>query len=47
MGVGFTLIVPLADGQKAKTAWRGAQIVGWIERREHGEPQVVVHAARD
>jgi phosphoribosylformylglycinamidine cyclo-ligase len=46
MGVGFTLIVPLADGQKAKTAWRGAQIVGWIERRQDGEPQVVVHPAR-
>ena len=47
MGVGFTLIVPLSDGEKAKNAWRGAAIVGWVEKRHAGEPQVVVHAARD
>ena len=47
MGIGFTLIVPLSDGEKAKNAWRGAAIVGWVEKRHADEPQVVVHAARD
>jgi phosphoribosylformylglycinamidine cyclo-ligase len=46
MGVGFTLIVPLADAEKAKNAWPGAAIVGWIESRRPGEPAVVVHPAR-
>jgi phosphoribosylformylglycinamidine cyclo-ligase len=46
MGVGFTLIVPLADGERAKNAWRGAAVVGWVEKRNGDEPQVVVHAAR-
>jgi phosphoribosylformylglycinamidine cyclo-ligase len=47
MGIGFTLIVPLSDGEKAKNAWRGATIVGWVEKRHGDEPQVVVHPARD
>jgi len=47
MGIGFTLIVPLSDGERAKSAWRGAAIVGWVEKRRAGEPQVVIHAARD
>ena len=47
MGVGFTLIVPLVDGENAKNAWPGATIVGWVEERKPGEPSVVVHAARD
>lgn len=47
MGIGFTLIVPLSQAERAKSAWRGATIVGWVERRRPDEPQVVVHAARD
>jgi phosphoribosylformylglycinamidine cyclo-ligase len=46
MGVGFTLIVPLADGAKAQSAVPGARVVGWIEGRNEGEPAVVVHPAR-
>ena len=46
MGIGFTLIVPLADGEKVKNAWPGAAIVGWVEERHAGEPAVVVHPAR-
>ncbi|MBD5633079.1 MAG: phosphoribosylformylglycinamidine cyclo-ligase, partial [Candidatus Eremiobacteraeota bacterium] len=46
MGIGYTLIVPLADGERAKNAWPGAAIVGWVERRKAGEPAVVVHPAR-
>jgi phosphoribosylformylglycinamidine cyclo-ligase len=47
MGVGYTLIVPMADGEKAKSAWPGATIVGWVEERKAGEPPVIVHPARD
>jgi len=46
MGVGFTLVVPLADAQKATAAWPGAAVVGWIEKRNAGDPAVVVHPAR-
>jgi phosphoribosylformylglycinamidine cyclo-ligase len=46
MGVGFTLIVPLADAERALDAWPGAAVVGWIEERRAGEPAVVVHPAR-
>jgi phosphoribosylformylglycinamidine cyclo-ligase len=46
MGVGFTLVVPLAEAQKAAAAWPGAGIVGWIENRNAGDPAVVVHPAR-
>jgi phosphoribosylformylglycinamidine cyclo-ligase len=46
MGVGYTLVVPLADAQKALGAWPSASIVGWIEKRTEGDPAVVVHAAR-
>ena len=46
MGIGYTLIVPLADGEKAKNAWPGATIVGWVESRKPGEPSVIVHPAR-
>ncbi|MBV9277518.1 MAG: phosphoribosylformylglycinamidine cyclo-ligase [Candidatus Eremiobacteraeota bacterium] len=47
MGIGFTLIVPLADAQRAKDAADGAKIVGWIEERRDGEPAVVIHPARN
>jgi phosphoribosylformylglycinamidine cyclo-ligase len=46
MGVGFTLIVPLAQAEKAVSAVPGAKVVGWIERRAPGDPAVVVHPAR-
>jgi phosphoribosylformylglycinamidine cyclo-ligase len=46
MGVGYTLVVPLADAQRATTAWPGATIVGWVEARRAGDPAVVVHPAR-
>lgn len=46
MGIGYTLIVPLACAAKAVDAVPGAKVVGWIESRQSGEPQVVVHPAR-
>ncbi len=46
MGLGFTLIVPLADAAAACSAWPGAKIVGWIEERRAGDAAVVVHPAR-
>lgn len=46
MGIGYTLVVPLADAQKAVDAVPGARIVGWIEARRADEPHVVVHPAR-
>jgi phosphoribosylformylglycinamidine cyclo-ligase len=47
MGVGFTLVVALADAPKALEAVPGAKIVGWIESRLEGEPAVIVHPARE
>ncbi|MFN2459519.1 MAG: phosphoribosylformylglycinamidine cyclo-ligase [Candidatus Velthaea sp.] len=46
MGIGYTLIVPLADAAKAVGATPGATVVGWIEHRREGDVPVVVHAAR-
>ncbi len=46
MGLGFTLIVPIADAQKAVAAAAGAKVVGWIEARHGDEPAVIVHPAR-
>jgi len=46
MGIGYTLIVPLADATKAAAAVPGAKVVGWIERRDGDEPQVVIHEPR-
>lgn len=46
MGLGFTLIVPVAQAEKAVSAVPGAKVVGWIERRAPGDPAVVVHPAR-
>jgi phosphoribosylformylglycinamidine cyclo-ligase len=47
MGIGLTLIVPLAQAAKAVGAVPGAFVAGWIEARKSGEPAVVVHPARD
>lgn len=46
MGIGYTLVVPLADAARAAGAVEGAKIVGWIEARTGDEPQVVIHPAR-
>jgi phosphoribosylformylglycinamidine cyclo-ligase len=46
MGIGFTLVVPFTEAQKAVESVPGARVIGWIEKREAGEPQVVIHAAR-
>lgn len=46
MGIGYTLVVPLADAEKAVAATKGARVVGWIEARAAGEPAVVIHEAR-
>lgn len=46
MGVGFTLIVPLAAAEKARNAAAGAAVVGWIEARKPDEPPVVIHPLR-
>ena len=46
MGIGYTLVVPIADTAAALDAVPGARVVGWIEARGEGEPQVVVHPAR-
>ncbi|MDQ2991325.1 MAG: phosphoribosylformylglycinamidine cyclo-ligase [Candidatus Eremiobacteraeota bacterium] len=47
MGVGYTLVVPLADAPAALAAVPGSMVVGWIENRIGDEAQVVVHPARD
>jgi phosphoribosylformylglycinamidine cyclo-ligase len=46
MGVGYTLVVPLVDANKAAAAVPGAKVIGWIEARNADEPQVVIHEAR-
>lgn len=47
MGIGYTLVVPMADAAKAAAAAQGARIIGWIEDRDDGEPAVIVHPARN
>jgi phosphoribosylformylglycinamidine cyclo-ligase len=46
MGIGYTLVVPSSDAQKAVDAAPDARVVGRIEARHGDEPQVVVHPAR-
>lgn len=46
MGIGYTLVVPFGDAQKAAAAVPGAKVIGWIEARGANEPQVVIHEAR-
>lgn len=46
MGIGYVLVVPLQDAQRALATVSGASIVGWIETRAAGEPAVVVHPSR-
>jgi phosphoribosylformylglycinamidine cyclo-ligase len=46
MGVGYTLIVPIADVDRALAAAPGARVVGFVQPRRDGEPRVVVRPAR-
>ncbi|MGD0472241.1 MAG: phosphoribosylformylglycinamidine cyclo-ligase [Candidatus Velthaea sp.] len=46
MGIGYTLIVPVTQAERAVGAVPGARVVGWIERRGADDPAVVVHPAR-
>jgi phosphoribosylformylglycinamidine cyclo-ligase len=46
MGVGYTLIVPVTDVEKALRAAPGARVVGFVQPRRDGEPQVIVRPAR-
>jgi phosphoribosylformylglycinamidine cyclo-ligase len=46
MGIGYTLVVPVAQAQAAVDAVPGAVVAGWIETREEGEPAVIVHPER-
>jgi phosphoribosylaminoimidazole (AIR) synthetase len=46
MGIGYTLVVPLTDAQKAVDAVDGAKVIGWVEARIGEEPQVVIHEAQ-
>jgi phosphoribosylformylglycinamidine cyclo-ligase len=46
MGIGYTLIVPVADVARAIAAVPHAIPIGWIEQRRDDDPPVVVHPAR-
>ncbi len=46
MGIGYTLIVPVTEAAEAIAAVPGAKVIGWVESRTQGEPQVIVHPAR-
>lgn len=46
MGVGYTLIVPVAGVDKALAAAPGARVVGFVQPRRGDEPQVIVRQPR-
>jgi phosphoribosylformylglycinamidine cyclo-ligase len=46
MGVGYTLIVPITDVDRALAAAPGARVVGFVQPRSEGDPQVVVRKPR-
>jgi phosphoribosylformylglycinamidine cyclo-ligase len=46
MGVGYTIVVPLADADRALAAVPEARVVGWIQKRGEGDPPVIVLPAR-
>jgi phosphoribosylformylglycinamidine cyclo-ligase len=46
MGVGYTLIVPITDVERALAAAPAARVVGFVQPRSEGEPQVVVRRPR-
>jgi len=47
MGIGYTLIVSLAEAPRALGAVPGAFVAGWIEARGKDDPAVVIHPARE
>lgn len=47
MGIGYTLVIPLAEVANATAAWPGATVIGWIEKRRDGDPPIVIQPARD
>jgi phosphoribosylformylglycinamidine cyclo-ligase len=46
MGVGYTLIVPITDVDRALAAAPQARVVGFVQPRREGDPQVVVRHPR-
>jgi phosphoribosylformylglycinamidine cyclo-ligase len=46
MGVGYTLIVPITDVERALAAAPEARVVGFVQPRREGDPQVVVRQPR-
>jgi phosphoribosylformylglycinamidine cyclo-ligase len=46
MGIGYTLIVPIADVDAALAAAPGARVVGFIQPRRDDDPRVIVRPAR-
>ncbi len=46
MGVGYTLVVPLTDVERALRAAPGARVVGFVQPRREHEPQVIVRPPR-
>jgi phosphoribosylformylglycinamidine cyclo-ligase len=46
MGVGYTLVVPITDVDRAISAAQGARVVGFVQPRREGEPQVIVRRPR-
>jgi len=46
MGIGFTIILPFLDAEKAIAAVPGARVIGWVEKRLEGQAPVIIHAAR-
>jgi len=46
MGIGYTLIVPMTDVDKALRAAPGATVVGFVQPRGEGEPPVIVRPVR-
>jgi len=46
MGIGYTIILPFLDAEKAVAAVPGARVIGWVEKRLEGQAPVIIHAAR-
>jgi len=46
MGIGYTIILPFLDAEKAIAAVPGARVIGWVEKRLEGQAPVIIHAAR-
>lgn len=46
MGVGYTLIVPITDVDRALAAVPQGRVIGFVQPRREGEPQVIVRRPR-